>query len=147
MTETMVSYMLLYLIMLALHLGFAPQVPGNTQVFLTHYKRGCLPSPLSCSCALLLLTLFPLSPHSPPQSFSRHSWLATTPPLLYFCALPHLSLNSPPHALDSSILYLHVLPQRVGMAQHGPARSTPFPPTPYCIFIKHILSLFVKHNK
>jgi hypothetical protein len=48
-----------------------PQLPGNSQVGLAHYKRGCLPSP----CSLTLLLLLPYScllpSHSPsPSSLS-----------------------------------------------------------------------------
>jgi hypothetical protein len=45
--------------LLALLLGSVQQLPGNSQVCLTHYKRGCLPPPLS------LTLLFSLTPFSP----------------------------------------------------------------------------------
>ena len=65
----------------------SPQLPGNSQVGLAHYKRGCLSPPLSYSysCFLLafLLPSFPLAPPIPtflsPLSPCGHGW----PLLLY----------------------------------------------------------------
>ena len=57
-------------LLLTFSLGSTPQLPGNSQVCLTHYKRGCVPLLsllLSCSCSALLF-LLPLSPHSLPHS-------------------------------------------------------------------------------
>jgi hypothetical protein len=67
--------------LLAFSLDSTPQLPGYSQVCLTHYKRGCLPPPHSlflaltlspCSCSLSL----PITPPPP----CAHDW-----PLL-----PHL---------------------------------------------------------
>jgi hypothetical protein len=56
-----------------------PQVPGDSQVRLTHYKRGCLPLlTLLFSYPLPLSPLCPFSPHSPPPLFTC-SWLVFTP--------------------------------------------------------------------
>jgi hypothetical protein len=95
--------------LLAFLLGSTPQLPGNSQVCLIHYKRGCVPSPHS-------LPLFPFCPFSlppPPPSLFTFSWSASTP--LSACLSVTLSLlfclyslfNFPPHALNKlySILY------------------------------------------
>jgi len=37
------EYFSLLICVLVFLLGSAPQLPGNSQVCLTHYKRGCLP--------------------------------------------------------------------------------------------------------
>ena len=48
----------------SLLLGFTPQLPSNSQVCLTHYKRGCLPPPHSLALFSSPLALVPLpSPH------------------------------------------------------------------------------------
>jgi hypothetical protein len=61
---------------LAFCLSSTTQLPGNSQIGLTHYKRGCLPPPCSLydlltSCLLLscLSLLLPCSPHSLTLSF------------------------------------------------------------------------------
>jgi hypothetical protein len=41
-------------------LNSTPQLPGNSQVGLTHYIRGCLPPPLSFALLLLLPSCFSL---------------------------------------------------------------------------------------
>jgi hypothetical protein len=52
-------------------LGSIPGLPGNNQVCLTHYKRGCLPPPHSL--ALLLCPLAPMPTLSPlPSLLSLH---------------------------------------------------------------------------
>ena len=57
--------------LLAVSLGSAPQLPGNSPVYLTYYIKGCLPTPLSLALLLLLLSLLllllllTLSPHPP----------------------------------------------------------------------------------
>ena len=57
-----------------------PQLPGNSQAGLAHYKRGCLPPPPSLTLLFLLLSLAScsLAPHlSPfPSSLSPrgHGW-------------------------------------------------------------------------
>jgi hypothetical protein len=67
---------------LAFSLGCAPQLPGNSQVCLTHYKKGYW-TPLSLTLLLLLLP-----PHSPTPPCA-HSL-----PLLLF-SLPFSQLPSP----------------------------------------------------
>jgi hypothetical protein len=65
-------------------LSSTPQLPGNSQVWLTHYKRGCLPLP--CSLALAFL-LPPLSPFSSPLSPQANVWplLLYPPPSVCLC--------------------------------------------------------------
>jgi hypothetical protein len=126
--------------LLAFCLSSTPQLPGNSQVCLTHYKRGCLTS-CSCSCSVFL----PLPHLSPHQLLFTCSWPASIS-LLLFSSLSlclYYPLNSPLHALNKlySILYHHV-PQAEGWTQGG----TLFP-TPHHTSTKHIpLSLsFYKH--
>ena len=79
-------------------LNSTPQLPGNSQVGLTHYKRGCLPPPPSLvpSCSSpLALTLsphpFPISsPLSPLSTGSGpdFSTLSFSLPLLLLIPLP-----------------------------------------------------------
>ena len=103
-------------LLLAFHLGSAPQLPGNNQVCLTHCKRGCLSSS-SLSSLLLLLFLLPCSLS------------------VLFLPIPAL-LSFPPLY---SILYHRVAgPSGEGIPQHGPTEAPPSP-TPYCTF-KHIPS-------
>jgi hypothetical protein len=134
-------------VLLAFCLNFAPQLPGNSQVCLTHYKWGCLPPPLS----LILTFLLPLCslpiPFSTP---SMSSWptplfpplsspplpspfpppLPPFPPPFLCLFYPH---NSPSHALNKLILYYTILwvvwlvPQGKGMPPHGPVEH-PLPP-------------------
>ena len=66
-------------LLLAFSLGSAPQFPGNSQVWLTHYKRDCLPPPLSLSCPLALLLLLLILP-----------LLTPLPPLSAFLSTPSL---------------------------------------------------------
>jgi len=144
------------LILLAFCLSSASQLPGNSQVCLTHYKRGCSPPPtLSCSLTFLLplySVLFFLPSFFPfPCPFSTCSWSASTPllspfppPLSAFLCLYYL-LISPPHALNKlySILYHHVAGHLgEGMPQYGPVEVPPYP-TPDYTFAKHIPSLLV----
>jgi hypothetical protein len=99
--------------LLAFLLGSAPQLPGNSQVYPTHYKRGCLPPPhslllFSCfySFSHTLLPLCPFSLHSPPL-LTLHVFMANlysftlTPPTLSLS----YPLNSPPHALNKFYSY------------------------------------------
>jgi hypothetical protein len=85
------------LLVLVFLLGFAPQLPGNSQVCLIHYKRGCLPLLTLLSSYSLTLCLFSLFPHLSPLSL--HMLLASLsppPPLLCLSLfLLHLQLPSP----------------------------------------------------
>ena len=82
--------------------GLHPQLPGSSQVGLAHYKRGCLPPPLSLSYSLVSLILLPscclasllplvpllcLSPHSL-TPLSTWSWPASTSLLSPSLCLP-----------------------------------------------------------
>jgi hypothetical protein len=68
-------------------LSSTPQLPGNSQVGLTHYKRGCLPPPPSLALPfLLLLSFLPTPPVPSPLSF--HVLMAS----LYSCSPLLLSL-------------------------------------------------------
>jgi hypothetical protein len=91
-----------------------PQLPGNSQVGLTHYKRGCLPPPPSLTPASLLWLSCPLDPHlssfpscAPPPRVHGRPLLLYSPLLSAFLCL-YYPLNSPPHALNKhySMLYL-----------------------------------------
>jgi hypothetical protein len=107
--------------MLAFLLGSTPQLPGNNQVCLTHYKRGCLPPLLSCSLTLFLLCPFsPLSP--PPPSTcswpaSLYSYFLPPPPSFPFSVSSHPSTPRPPPPW--------LVPQGKGMPQHGPSEVPP----------------------
>ena len=84
---------------------YPPQLPSNSHVGLTHYKRGCLPPPRSlASCPLAS----PLSPFPSPLSPHGHGLplLLYSLPLSAFLCL-YYPLNSLPHALNKlySILY------------------------------------------
>jgi hypothetical protein len=126
-----------------------PQLPGNSQVGLDHYKRASFPLP-SLPYPCLSLASCPLVPSLPipVPPLSTWSWLANTSLLslsfcLSFCL--YYPLNSPPHALNKlySILYVMCLvPQVGGMPWHGPAEAPPSP-TPHHTPIEHILSLFI----
>ena len=120
-------------------LSSAPQLLGNSQVCLTHYKRGCLPPPLSLALAHFSFSLPSLSPFLSPLSMC--SWPTSTPlrSLSLFLTLC-LSLNSPCHALNKlySILYCHVAGTSGGRdASAWTGRGTPFPP-PFRSSTKHI---------
>ena len=92
--------------LLAFCLGSAPQLPGNTQVCLTHNKRCCLPPSLlpSC-CSSVLLGPYPFSSHS------RCSWPASAP-LLSLSSVTSVSSTlstTLPIPWINSILYYPVL--------------------------------------
>ena len=78
-----------------------PQLPGNSQVGLAQFKRGCLAPPFSYPLASLLPLVSPFSHSFFPLSPCGHSW-----PLLFYSPLlsAFLSLyyppNSPLHALN-----------------------------------------------
>jgi hypothetical protein len=112
-----------------------PQLPGNSQVGLTHSKKGCLPPPRSLA---LLSSCFhsvssPLSPLS--LFLSAHG----RPLLLYslsaFLCL-YYPLNSPSHALNKpySILYRHVDAPSGG---RDFSAETPLFPTPHHTSIEY----------
>ena len=115
---------------LAFCLGSAPQLPGNSQVCLTHYKRGCSPLPLAL--AFLLLPLLLPTPNSPLSTCSWPFSVSTT-------------LSTPfPMPWINSILYYTIVwldPQGEQMSQHG-CLTTP-PPN---IFLLSLLYLFIKHS-
>ena len=123
------------LAVLAFCLSSAPQLPGNGQVCLTHYKRGCLPPPPSCSLASLL-SLCPLSP-SPslpihPTTTTCHGSSLFSSTLSLCFSLSLLPLNSPPHALNK--LFYTIL-SVVWLCGSGgkdtsawASRGTPLPP-------------------
>jgi len=104
----------LWLSLLAFCLSSAPLLPGNSQVYLTHYKRGCLSPPLSRS-SLLALTLSPfpsfLCPcaHGGPLLLYSLSLSLSAFPCLYY------PLDSPPQALNKlySILYPEATPSPI----------------------------------
>jgi hypothetical protein len=125
--------------LLALCLSSAPQLPGNSQVGLTYYKRGSFPPPRS---------LAPSSRPFPPPPLSKYSWLASSPLLLGFSTLSaflHLyyPLDSPPHALNK----LCSIPS-CGWSLRGrdvsawPAEALPSP-TPHHTSIEHIPPFFI----
>ena len=120
---------------------FHPELPGNSQVYLAHYKKGCLtPSPslvLLLSVALLLLSSSPLPIPLPP--FSTWSWPASTSLLS-----PSLCLyypNSPPHALKKlcSTLYHRVAGPSGERDALAWARCGTPSPIPHHTSIEHIL--------
>ena len=90
--------------MLAFSLGSAPQLPGNSQVCLTLYRRGCLPPPLPLAPALSPSSCFPLPISLPPSPCVRGWPLLSTYSLSLSLSLSAFlclfSLNSPPHALN-----------------------------------------------
>jgi hypothetical protein len=82
-------------LVLAFSLSSTPQLPGNSQVCLTHYKRCCLPlfSPFLLLSSLLLL-LLPLPSLSPFSSSPLSPYFQGWPLLLYSVFLP-FSVSSP----------------------------------------------------
>jgi hypothetical protein len=82
--------------MLAFSLGSAPQLPGNIQVCLTHYKRSYLPHPLSFSPALANpYPLFPLSPFPSPLPHAHDQSLLVSSLALPFSVSTTLSATLP----------------------------------------------------
>ena len=74
-----------------------PLLPGNSQVNLAHYKRGCLPPPSSLALTLLLLPLAPLLPLSAcPSPISGHgqSLFLYSLPLSAFLYLYAMTINA-----------------------------------------------------
>ena len=126
---------------LAFCLSSAPQLPGNSQVGLTHYKRGCLLSLLA-----LLVSCFSLALSQLPTTTTTCSWEASSL-LLYFSTLSlslsallclSYALNFSLHALNKlySILYRRVAGPSGGRdALAWTYRGTPFSFTQ----IEHIL--------
>jgi hypothetical protein len=115
-------------------LGSAPQLPGNSQVCLTHYKRGCSSHPLSLALLLLLplLTLSSSPPHPPHyRPLSLHVLIAG----LYTPSLP-FSLSTLSNPLPTRV------PQREGTPQHWPSEAPPSP-TPDYTPTKRVPSLLI----
>ena len=78
-----------------------PQLPGNHQVCLTHYKR----ARLTPSFSVLLFLFCPPAPASPlspssPSSLTTGSWLPSTPLFSLSVCLCLYSLNSPLNSLS-----------------------------------------------
>jgi hypothetical protein len=140
--------------MLAFCLNSTPQLPGNSQVVLTYYKRGCLPPPpslthlLSYSCLLppcspCLPILFPLSP----RGHGLHLLLYSPSLCLSLALLPPL-----PMPWINSILYYTVVwlaPGRggeKGCLGMDPRRQSlpPYLTTPHRTYLNTYLS-FYKH--
>jgi hypothetical protein len=113
-------------LVLAFCLSSAPQLHGNSQVCLTHYKRGCLPPPL---WLVPLLFLLQLSSHPPPPTCS---WLASTSLFSHStCLCLYYPLDSLPHALNKlySILCCPVAGPSGGKDTSAWAhQGTPLPP-------------------
>jgi hypothetical protein len=82
-------------VLLAFCLGSTPQLPGNSQVCLTNYKKGCLPPP-----PLPLLSPFP----HPPLCPGAHDWslLLFSLSLSLLLPLPLLLPSPPPPSLSFS---------------------------------------------
>ena len=126
-------------LLLVLCLGSASQLPGNSQVCLTWYKRGCLPLlSLLLFCPSLPIPLLLLSSHAHGQLLLLYSL-----PLSAFLCL-YYPLNSLPHALNqlSSILYHCVAGPSGGRDTSAWAhRGTPFPHTGLYLHQTYSLSL------
>jgi hypothetical protein len=139
------------LLVLAFCINSTPQLSGNSQVGLAHYKRGCLALLslllllLSCLFLLPLALLLPLSFHFLPP-LPTWSWQASILSLsLPFSASTTLyHLNSPPWI--NSILYytiMWLIPQEERMPWLGSTETTPYP-IPHHTPIEHILiSIFL----
>jgi hypothetical protein len=128
--------------MLIFLLGFTSQLPGNSKVCLTHYKRGYLPPPHSLnflfSYSYTLCPFFPysfslISPHVPVQP--RHLPTPTT-----FSVSACSSTLSPLHALDK---FYSILSPSYGWRRNASVYPTGTPPStsPYHTSTKHILVL------
>lgn len=105
--------------MLAFSLGSAPQLPDNSQVSPTHYKRGCsTPPSLSCSSSLILFLLSPNSP--PPLCPYAHGW-------------PLLSLSLSLNKLYSILCFVCLVPYGGRDISAWPLRGNPFPYTLLCL--------------
>ena len=150
-----------HLSMLAYCLSSAPQLPGNSQLCLTHYKGGCsAPHPFSLALAYLRSALSshpfsPLSPHSPPHSLSKSSWPASTSVLSPPSPSPFLCLyyplNSPPMPWINFILYYGVMWLSTSGGRDASAwawahRGTLFPHTWLHIHQTYPLSLYLFIN-
>jgi hypothetical protein len=107
-------------------LGSAPQLSGNSQACLIHYKRGCLAPPL-------LLLLCPLAPYQLSKFLSPlpiHVLMASLYSSLSAFLCLYYPLNSPPHALNK----LYTIPP-CGLSLRGEVasalahRGTSFPNT------------------
>ena len=128
--------------MLAFSLGSAPQLPGNSQMYLTHYKRGCLPLLtllFSCSCSYSLsLSLHPLLPLFP----GAHG----CPPLSLSVSL---SLNSYPNALNKLFCTIQSCGWNLRGGRDASAwahRGIPFPHTIPHLHQTHLWSFFLQNT-
>ena len=138
--------------MLAFCLSSSPQLPGNSQVGLTHYKRGCLPPPPSLDLLLSSFSLPFLGSSLPPSplSFPLSPRVHGQPLLLYSLPLSaflclYYPLNSPPYAPNKlySILYRPVAdPSEEAIPWHGPVETSPFL-IPHHTPIEHTSFLFL----
>jgi hypothetical protein len=145
---------------LAFSLG---QLPGNSQLCLTHYKRGCLSPPLSCSLPLALAP-HPFSPHSPSLSLlidslyssslslslsfslSLSAFLSTPLPMpilyyiLYYTILYYTILYTILHyTIYYTILYYPVAGTSGGRDASAWAHRGTSSPIPYHTSTKHTL--------
>ena len=134
---------LVVLLMLAFCLNSTQQLPGNSQVSLTHYKRGCLPPPLSL---VLLISCFSLALVLPFLSipFPSHFSLCVS---LSVCLSVSLSLSlSLPFSASTALNKLYsILHHPVAGPSCGPAK-VPSCPIPHHTSIEHIpssLHLFI----
>lgn len=134
-------------------LGSTPQLPGNGQECLTHYKRGRL-SPPHFSCSIVLLPSSPSVPSFPISlpllSPCVHVWPYSSLSLSVFQSLlpPQLPSQCPKLTLFHAISIIFLVLQGEGMHQHG-HREVPPSPAPYFTSTKHtpgFFFLFIKHN-
>jgi hypothetical protein len=113
---TLISKAFLIVFLLAFLLGSTPQLPGNSQVCLTHYKRDSAP-PTSLILLLsapslpalspsLPIPFTPLSPCVPDQTLLLLLFLFLLFLLLFLSAFISL-LNPPSHALNKLYSILH----------------------------------------
>jgi hypothetical protein len=118
--------------LLAFCLGSAPQRPGNSQVYLSHYKRVCLPPPFSLALPLSSCPVLPslsILPTPSTCSWPASTLLSSPCPLSAFLCL-YDPLNSLPHELNKLYSILYLVPQGEGMPQHGPTEAHLPPPLP-----------------
>jgi hypothetical protein len=145
--------LLLLLLLLAFTLGSAPQLPGNSQVCLTHFKGSCLPPLLSLAPASCPLSPFPshLSPrlmasllYSPPSSPHALNKLFYT---IWSCAGTSEEVGMPQHApppRGSPHLYstIGIYFLTVWNLQFKPKVQAGGSPMAFCIFLMVLLVSF-----
>jgi hypothetical protein len=108
--------------MVAFLLGSSPQLPGNSQLCLAYYKRGCSLPPC-CLVLNVLLSAPSLLPFPPPSPPFMCSWL----PLPSFSPCLYLLFHSTSHALNKLYSISYLVPQGKGMPRHGPAEAPLLP--------------------